>query len=266
MIFKIELLDAAVNLTVGDFERDGVFIQAVSVVIRLGGVGLFHQISLLLLVVYSLLIKQLDLLRDRVQFLRFLVVTFVAVATHATALAEQILAVVNHFPLGSAAYQHHVGGVASLAACLNILLRKHRPQPVLVVAVRLFNARGSAAVALMARRAAKLVRIVNLQQVGFRMAYECPGKLVRFLLALGRHQGRCNLQGLANAHVAGFAAVNDVGLGHIGLDNVGVPIVSFLFQALELCRAEVHHVVADVGLQLGVGSGYRLQHLAQFQA
>ena len=59
--------------------------------------------------------------------------------------------------------QVHIGSVASLATSFGVLFRKQRPQPVLVIAVSFFNAGGGAAIALMTRRATKLVRIMRLQ-------------------------------------------------------------------------------------------------------
>ena len=51
---------------------------------------------------------------------------------------------------------------AGLAAGLGILFGIERPQPVLVISVRLFDAGRSAAISLVAGRAPKFVRIVNL--------------------------------------------------------------------------------------------------------
>ena len=55
--------------------------------------------------------------------------------------------------------------VALLAAGLDVLLVMQRPQPVLVVAVRLFDAGERHAVAAMAGRAAEAVGIVDLEQL-----------------------------------------------------------------------------------------------------
>src|SRR6266404_289008 len=81
------------------------------------------------------------------------------------------------------------------------------------------------------------------------MTGERVGVLVR-LLALEGHGHGSEFDRLANAHVAGFAAVYDVGLGHIDLDNFGVPSLGFVLQAGELRGREVDHVLGDVGVQL----------------
>ena len=71
-------------------------------------------------------------------------------AADTASLPEQIFTFIDGLPLHIAARQHHVGRVASLTTGFNILLGEKRPQPVFVVAVRLFNARGGASIALVA--------------------------------------------------------------------------------------------------------------------
>ena len=109
----------------------------------------------------------------------FAVVAFIAVAAHAAALAEEIFAFVDDFPLDIAAGQHHVGGVAVLASGFDVGFREQRPQPVLVVAVGLLHAGGGAAVALVAGGASKFFGIVKLQQLRLRMADEGARVVVR---------------------------------------------------------------------------------------
>ena len=121
-------------------------------------------------------------------------------------------------PAHVAAHQHHVRGVAGLAAGLDVRLRKHRPEPMLVVAVRLLNAGGRPAISLVTGRAAELVRIMGLQQLRFGMAGEGP-RIVVGLVALRRHRCRGQLDGLADPHVAGFAAIHNVGVGHVDLHD-----------------------------------------------
>ncbi len=116
-------------------------------------------------------------------------------AAHASALAEQIFAVVDRMQLHVAAGQHHVGRMAGLAARLRILFGIQRPQPVLVIPVRLLDAGGGASVALMAGRAAELVRIVNLQKFRLGMTDERVRIFIRLLLAFCRHRGRVILIG-----------------------------------------------------------------------
>src|SRR5216684_144040 len=118
-----------------------------------------------------------------------------------------------------------------------------------VVAMGFFDAGGGASVALMTRRAAKFFGIVGLQQVGLRVAGERTGVLVR-LLALERHGCGSEFDWLANAHVAGFTAVHDVGFGHVDLDDFRVPGFGLVLQAGELRGRQVYHVLGDVGVEL----------------
>ena len=113
---EIELLQAPVHLAVGDSQGDRLVVQLVRFFVRLGGVGLLHQVGRLLDVLFLLRLNLLDLLADRLQIFRFLVVALVAMAAHAAALTEQIFAVVDGLQPHIAADQHHVGGVAGLAA------------------------------------------------------------------------------------------------------------------------------------------------------
>src|SRR5580704_2334007 len=105
---------------------------------------------------------------------------------HAAFLPEQVLAFADR-PTHIAADQHHVRRMASLAARFRVFLGKQRPQPMFVIAVSFLFAGGSAPVALMARRAAKLVGIVRFQQFGLRMADESLCIFVWLLSALSRH-------------------------------------------------------------------------------
>ena len=92
---KIDLLQAAVNLAVGDPQADSLVIQAIGFVIALRGVGLLHQISRLLGVIQLFSFQALGLLIERLQLFRFFVVAFVAMAAHATALAEEVFALAD---------------------------------------------------------------------------------------------------------------------------------------------------------------------------
>ena len=136
----------------------------------------------------------------------------------------------------------------------------------LVIAVSFFHAGGGAAVALMAGRTAKLVGIVNLQQFRLRMADERLRVFVRLLLALWRHRRSSDFQRLARAHVARLAAVDDIRLGDVDLNDRRVPIRSLLLQSVDLRRSQVDHVIGDVLVHLGLGRSHRLQNIAEFQA
>ncbi len=97
----------------------------------------------------------------------------------------------------------------------------------LVVAVGFFDAGGGAAIALMARRAAKFVRVVGLQQIGLGMAGERVSVLIGLFAFEGHGRGG-EFDWLANSHVAGFAAIHDVGFGHIDLEDFRLPGFGFI--------------------------------------
>src|SRR5207244_13535725 len=105
--------------------------------------------------------KGIELLADRVQDFGFFVIAVVAMTTVTAFLAEQIFAFVDDLELSFIGGQNHVGRVTGLASCYDVLLRKERPQPVLVISVRLLNAGGGAPIALVARRATKFIWIVD---------------------------------------------------------------------------------------------------------
>src|SRR5207247_6658156 len=108
--------------------------------------------------------------------------------------------------------------MASLAARLSILLRKKRPQPVLIIPVSFLNTRSGSPVALVARRAAEFLGVMNLEQVGIRMAHERLSVLIRVLGAFGCERSGSEFQRLESSHVAGLAKVDNVGLGGVALD------------------------------------------------
>ena len=167
MGLEIELLQPCVQLAIGYPEVDSLGIKLVGFVVRFGGIGLLHQVSRLLEIVFLLRFDLLDLLADGVQIFWLFVVSLISMAAVAATLAEKVLAGVDSFKLHVAAGQDHVRRMAALASCLGIFFRIHRPEPVLVIAMSFFDAGGGAPVALVTRRAPELVRIVNLQQLGF---------------------------------------------------------------------------------------------------
>src|SRR5712691_1963572 len=92
----------------------------------------------LLQVLLLLLLGLLDLLVDACHIFWLRVVAGVTMATDAAALTEQVLAFADGLS-HIAANQHHVRGMTRLAAGLNVLFREQRPQPVLVITVRLLH-------------------------------------------------------------------------------------------------------------------------------
>ncbi len=115
----IELNDAQVKFAVGDFEGDGAIIEAIGVFVGLGGVGLLHEVVGLLEVIFLFLLDELDLLGDGEEVFGFFVVAFVAMAAHAAALTEEILAL-RESPANIIGHQHHIRGVTVLATGFHI--------------------------------------------------------------------------------------------------------------------------------------------------
>ena len=252
----VELDDAQVELAIGYLESDGAIVQAIGFIVGLGLVGLLHQVASLLEIVFLLLIELLDLLCNGEQVLGFLVVALVTMAPGAAALAEQILAF-GERPAHVVADENHVRGVANLTARLVVSRGEKRPEPVFVVAVGFFNAGGGAAIALVAGRAAVFFGIVNFQKVGFRMAGEGPRIFIR-LFAFQCHGSGGEFHRLANAHVAGLTAVDNIGtilsfeigtvLVDIDLANFRRPGFHAVQQVHELRGRKVHHMIGEVGI------------------
>ena len=163
MRLKIELLQAPIDFAICHSQSDCFVIQPVGFFVALCGVGLLHQIRSLLGIVFLVGFELLELLADRVQVLGFFVIAVVAMTTVTAFLAEQIFAFVDDLELSFIGGQHHVSRVTGLASCFDVLLRKERPQPVLVISVRLLNAGGGAPIALVARRATKFIWIVDFE-------------------------------------------------------------------------------------------------------
>src|ERR1700730_10678334 len=124
-------------------------------------------------------------------------------AADTAALAEKVFSQ-QESPAHIVAHQNHVRGMTGLAASFHISAREQRPEPMLIVAMGFFHAGGGASIALMARRAAELVRVMNLQKIGLGMTGESASILVWFF-ALGGHGRGGQLDRLANAQVARLA-------------------------------------------------------------
>ena len=176
----VEQHDAQVELAVSDLQSHGAIVHAVGFVVGLGLVGLLHQLACLLEIVFLLLFELLDLLADGEQVFRFLVVALVAMATHTATLAEKIFAFAER-PPDIVADEYHVRRVARLAARFHVSTGEERPEPMFIGTVSFLDARGGAAIPLVAGRTSILFGIVNLQEGGFRVARESVGVVVRFL-------------------------------------------------------------------------------------
>src|SRR5215469_3923681 len=187
-------------------------------------------------------------------------------ASVTAALAKQIFAVIEGFILDIPGDQNHVSRVAGLTSGLGVLFGKQWPEPVLVVAVGFLHAGGGSSIALVAGRAPELVGIVNGEKFGVGMAGERFGVFVGLFLALGSHRGQSDLDGLARVHVAGFAAIDDVRLRHVDLNDGGVPLDGSLLQAIDLLGGEIHEMVGDVFVHLGLGIGDGFAGIAEFEA
>ena len=98
------------------------------------------------------------------------------------------------------------------------------------------------------------------------MAHESVGVVIRLLLTFRRHRRRSDFQRFARVQVAGFAPVHNVGVGHVDLNDLRIPLRRLPLKTINLLRRKVDHVVGDVFIQLGLGRRHRLQHIAQVQA
>jgi hypothetical protein len=170
------------------------------------------------------------------QLLGFIVETFEAVTPHTAALAVQLFAAVQHRRI----VQHHVLGMAHLAARFEVFAIVERPEPVLVTSMALDHAGGGPAVATMAGRAADpferfgriAVGIVQPQQLDIRMAAERRiGIPFQVQIGLGQGQIRWH-QGKVHADVAGLAAIHQAGTFVVDLADTNVQVVHGAEQAL----------------------------------
>ena len=119
----------------------------------------------------------------------------------------------------------------------------------------------------MARRTAKLVGIVHLQQFGFRMADEGVAHIRR---ASSRPSASSTagviFSGSRDAHVAGLAAVDDVGIGHVDLHDLGIPLFGLLLASRRSGSGVRSTMCSEMYVgQLGAGRGHRLEHVTQFR-
>ncbi len=185
-------------------------------------------------------------------------------ASHTTTLTIQIFPFTQH-PTNVVTHQHHVRGVAGLATGFHISTRKEWPEPVFIRAVGLLYAGGGPSISLVARRTAKLFRIVNLQQVGFGMSGKGQRVFVGFL-ALKRHCCWRKLNGFPDAHMARLAAIDDIGVRHIDLQYFRGPVLGLVLQARQLRRREVGDVVGDIGIDLFFLVVDRLDRFSEFHA
>ncbi len=260
----VQLHDPQIQFAVRHPQRHRLVVQTVRFLIRLCRIGLLHQERGLLQVIFLLRLHLLDLLRDGVDIFRFLVVAFVSMAARASALPEKVLPL-GQRPAHIAAHQHHVSGVASLASCLDIRLRKHRPQPMFIIPVRFLHAGRSAPISLVARSASELVRVMRPQKLRLGMAGKSVCILV-WLPALRRHRRRRQFDRLADSHVARLASIHNVGVRHIDLHDHRIPRLGLILQAFDLSRREIHHVLGDVAVQLRLPLADRFDHIAQLRA
>src|SRR5260370_17237875 len=100
----------------------------------------------------------------------------------------------------------------------------------LVVAVGFFDAGGGAAIALMARRAAKFVRVVGLQQIGLGMAGERVSVLIGLFAFEGHGRGG-EFDWLAESPLAGLPAVPPFVFPDHCLVGILLPLFRFFYQS-----------------------------------
>src|SRR5947208_13825946 len=95
------------------------------------------------------------------------------------------------------------------------------------------------------------------------MADKCPRVFIRLLLTSRSHDGWGDFYRLARSHVAGFAAIYDVGVGDVDLLNLRIPFSRFLAQSVNLRRREIDHVIGYVLRSLPAGFCDWLEHIPQ---
>ena len=167
------LLDLGVEAGDANLQIGGVLIEALRFGVVAAAVGLTGGEADLALPFGFLLFELADLLVGRGHLFRLAVETFVTMAAHAAAQAESFapgVQRVRHF-------RDDLFDVALLAAGLEVFPMMHGPEPEFVTSVGLDGAIDCGAIAAVARRAAELLRIVDLQQLPIGMADEKPPRL-----------------------------------------------------------------------------------------
>ena len=104
------------------------------------------------------------------------------------------------------------------------------------------------------------------QQFRLGMADECAGVFVGLLLAFSVIGRSRDIQRLARTHVAGLAAVHDVGVGNVDLNNLRVPVSVFLLRPSIWVGLRSTMWSVTIRGRLVPGIADRFQHLAQFSA
>ena len=155
----------------------------------------------------NLISELADRLARARQQIRLAIETFVAMATHATTFGEQVASEIQHF----GALSYAIARMTLLATGFSVLFLKHGPQPEAVTAVSLGVVGCGAAVTPVTTRAAKFLRIMNLEDFAVWMADKSPGKAVRFFAWSIRRQIRgLYIERLSDSCVTDFAAIDDV--------------------------------------------------------
>ncbi len=177
------------------------------------------------------------------QIFRIAVEALIAMAAHAAAQPENFAALVE----GIRHFCDDLFVVALLAARLDVFRMVHRPEPERMAAVRLDDAVGGDAVAAVTRRAAELLRIVNLQQFFVGMADE------DFLTA---HRRFGQSHRLARAQVAGLAAVHQVDIFNVNLADLDGKVVELFLNSGQRLGGGFGDLVAQelVALSAQLGS------------
>src|SRR5438093_3060683 len=139
---------------------------------------------------------------------------------HATPMTEHLLPCIEHTGM----FEDQITGVTLLTTRLNVVFSKQRPQPKLVPPVSLSNGGRCHAIPIVAGRAAKSFRVVNLQKLFGGMA----GKDLFTDILLG------NGNWLTDAEVTGLTAVHQVHLLDVDLFDLDLEILRLANQARDL--------------------------------
>ncbi len=166
--FLLELFLVRIHIADGDGQVLGLLIEIIGHGVVAGLIAELIEARDFVLIGLAVVFEQRDLLAGGGEQVILIVKTLELVAADATLLAEEFLSLIEHGGM----FGDGVRGVALLASGIVIFGIIQRPEPVFIAAVRALHGIESAAIAAVARRAAKFFLRMELQQIGIGMAGE----------------------------------------------------------------------------------------------
>ena len=195
-LFHLQVVDLGIEAGVGQPQFFGPRVVPLGSAAISGRVAQVEADAHLLGIGHAGCAQVAQLLAHSGQLFGFRVVPLEAMAAPAALVHVQVPAHVQRL----AARSDDLLGVALLAARFDVLGEIHRPEPELVAPVALGHAARSPAVAVVARRAAERLGVVDVEQFRPRVTLKHRVDQIR----------ASDLDGLANAEMAGLAAVYQV--------------------------------------------------------